>query len=131
MRFPREINFRFHLPTGKLLPLKISISYLPFQRAVGPEFSFIPFIVVMLVVITTVAVFLPETKNRSIDDIAAGLSAGNLFGGLSQSGLLRRVPCPAQETAQPDFCCLLFVRGEKPSDRQQPLSLSHCPILIR
>ncbi len=47
----------------------ISTFYLPFQKAVGAEYSFLPFIVVLGASIVGMALFLPETKNRSVDEI--------------------------------------------------------------
>lgn len=45
------------------------MAYLPFQKAVGVTFSFLPFIGVLVASIFFMGLFLPETKGKSIDEI--------------------------------------------------------------
>ena len=43
--------------------------YLPLERAAGPGLSYLPFIILLSIVLVNIYLFLPETKHKSIDDI--------------------------------------------------------------
>ncbi|CAB3410149.1 unnamed protein product [Caenorhabditis bovis] len=61
----------------------ISTIYLPFQQLVGVSFSYLPFIIVLIISIVFMYILLPETRDRPIAEIvtdfhhrSASLSAG-------------------------------------------------------
>lgn len=65
----RSMAVMFGTFTAWLGAFIVSFGYLPFQRAVSVEFSFLPFIVVMSISIIVMYLLLPETKNKSIEEI--------------------------------------------------------------
>lgn len=65
----RSIAVMFGTFTAWLGAFIVSFGYLPFQRAVSVEFSYLPFMAVMAVAFVVMYLLLPETKNKSIDEI--------------------------------------------------------------
>lgn len=96
--------------------LIVSMGYYPFQQAVGIEYSFLPFIIVLALSIVGMAILLPETKNKTIAEIVKEFRKRKASASIS----LGLGPHQGKhEGRYPELASLLEETGEEEGDRHR------------